>query len=224
VDGSPTGYGGRVREVLPGIYHWTAIHPRIGAEVSSYWIEDGGVLLDPLVPPDVGLQWFADRPTPPAAIVLSNRHHYRESGRFVAEFGVSVHCARSGLHEFTDGEPVVGFDPGDELAGGLVVHEVGGLCPDETALHLPARGTLALADGAVRGGLHGQSGLVGFVPDALMDDPPQTKRALLAAYARLLDELAFEHVLLPHGGPLIGDGRALLQDLVDSGGRTAFEL
>ena len=37
-------------------------------------------------------------------------------------------------------------------------------------------------------------------------------------------ELDFEHLLLAHGGPLIGNGRALLQDLVDSGGRTAFEM
>ena len=57
-----------------------------------------------------------------------------------------------------------------------------------------------------------------------MDDPPATKRGLLAACARLLAELDFEHLLLAHGGPVIGDGRELLQDLVDSGGRTAFEM
>ncbi len=57
-----------------------------------------------------------------------------------------------------------------------------------------------------------------------MDDPPGTKRALLAAYAHLLDQLDFEHVLLAHGDPLIGDGRAALQELVATGGQTAFEL
>ena len=57
-----------------------------------------------------------------------------------------------------------------------------------------------------------------------MDDPPATKRSLLAAFARLLDELHFEHVLLAHGDPLIGDGRVQLEELVATGGRTAFEL
>jgi hypothetical protein len=57
-----------------------------------------------------------------------------------------------------------------------------------------------------------------------MDDPPGTKRHLLDAFARLLEELDFEHLLLAHGGPVIGDGRAQLQELVDCGGRTAFEL
>lgn len=218
------GYRSAVREVLPGVFHWTGVHPRIRIEVSSYWLDEGGVLIDPLVPSGDGLEWFAQRPTPPTAILLSNRHHYRESGRFVEAFGCTVHCNRAGLHEFTAGEPVEGFDPGDRLAGGVVACEVGGLCPDETALHLPAKRAIVFADGVVRGDMHRQSGPLGFVPDVLMDDPPATKRALLAAFARLLDELDFEHLLLPHGGPVIGDGRAQLQELVDSGGRTAFEL
>jgi hypothetical protein len=56
-----------------------------------------------------------------------------------------------------------------------------------------------------------------------MDDPRGTKRALLDAYRRVLDELDFEHVLMAHGGPVVGDGRAQLREFVDSGGRTAFE-
>lgn len=188
--------------------------------MSSYWLDDGGVLLDPLVPADDGIEWFAERPAPPTAVLLSNRHHYRDSGRFAERFGCSVHCHAAGLHEFTRGEVVTGFVPGDRLPGGVVAHEVAGICPDETALFLPEQRAVALADGVVRVG----SDAIGWVPDALMDDPPGTKRALLAAYARLLDELEFEHVLLAHGDPLVGDGRARLAELVASGGRTAFQL
>jgi hypothetical protein len=36
--------------------------------------------------------------------------------------------------------------------------------------------------------------------------------------------LEFEHLLLAHGGPVIGEGRKLLQELVEAGGRTAFEM
>jgi hypothetical protein len=64
-----------MQEILPGVFHWTAIHPRIGIEVSSYWQETHGVLFDPLVPADEGLDWFAHRPAPPTAILFSNRHH-----------------------------------------------------------------------------------------------------------------------------------------------------
>jgi hypothetical protein len=213
-----------VREVLPRVFHWTAIHPGIHIEVSSYWLEEGGVLIDPLIPPDAGLEWFANRPMPPAAIVLSNRHHYRDSGRFVERFASPVYCRRNGLHEFTHGEPVTAFDPGDTLPGDVVAYEIGGLCPDETALYLPSSRAVAFADGIVGGGPHGHADTLGFVPDSLMDDPPGTKRHLLDAFARVLRDLDFEHVLLAHGGPLVGDGRAQLQELVSRGGRTAFEL
>jgi hypothetical protein len=215
---------GLVREVLPGVFHWPAIHPRIHIEVSSYWLQDGGILIDPLVPPDVGLQWFECRATLPAAILLSNRHHYRDSARFQDVFGCPVYCNRAGLGEFIHGELVTAFDPGDTLPGGISAYEVGGLCPDETALHLPSKRAVVIADGVVRGSPQGQPGPLGFVPDTLMDDPPGTKRHLLEAFDRLLGELDFEHLLLAHGGPVIGDGRIQLEELVDCGGRTAFEL
>jgi hypothetical protein len=213
-----------IEEVLPGVFHWTARHPKIHIEVSSYWLEEAGVLTDPLVPPQEGVEWFADREKPPGAILLSNRHHYRESGRFVERFGCSVHCNRTGLHEFTHGEDVTGFEIGDRLPGGVVARELDAICPDDTALHLPDRGALVIADGVVKGGTYGGDGPLGWVPDSLMDEPLETKRRLLAACERLLSELEFEHLLLAHGGPVIGDGRSLLQDLVDSGGRTAFEM
>jgi hypothetical protein len=213
-----------MREILPGVRHWTALHPKIQVEVSSYWLDRDGVLIDPLVPPDVDLDWFAERPTPPTAIVLSNRHHYRHSEKFVDRFGCSVYCNRAGLHEFTHGEQVAGFELGDRLPGGVVACELGAICPDDTALHLPSLGALVIADGVVRGAPHGQPGQIGFVPDSLMDDPPATKRGLLEACSRLLEELDFEHLLLAHGGPLLGDGRRRLEELVESGGRTAFEM
>jgi hypothetical protein len=218
------GNAAMMQEVLPGVFHWTAIHPRIGTEVSSYWIEDGGLLIDPLVPPAEGLDWFAERTLAPCAIVLSNRHHYREADRFAERFGCSVYCNRLGLHEFSEGEAVQGFDFGDPLAGGAVAHELDAICPDDTALHLAYKQALVIADGVVRGGTYGEDGPLGFVPDSLMDDPPGTKRGLLAACSSLLEELDFSHLLLAHGGPVIGNGRELLQELVDEGGRTAFEM
>ena len=214
-----------MQEVLPGVFHWTAIHPNIHVPVSSYWLDRDGVLIDPLVPAEEGLQWFAARPVPPRAVLLSNRLHHRHSLRFHERFGCTLHCNSRGLHAFTDGEPVEGFELGDPLPGGIVAHELDAICPDDTALHLAARRAVFFADGLVRGGPPGGSERpLGFVPDSLMDEPPRTKRALLAALARLLDELDFDHLLLAHGGPVIGDGRALLRELVDSGPRTAFEL
>ena len=206
-------------EILPGIYHWTAVHPNIGMKVSSYWLDDAGVLIDPLAPPDVGIEWFADRPAPPSAIVLSNRHHYRHSGELAARYGCPVLCVSAGMHEFTHGEPVSAFEPGETLPGGLLAFEIGAICPDDMALYLASARAIWFADGLVRGGPRRE---LGFVPDSLMDDPPGTKQGLLESFERALRELDFENVLLAHGGPVIGDGRAQLEALIRGGGRTAF--
>jgi hypothetical protein len=201
-----------VREVAPGIFHWSASHEGIGIDVHSHFLAGPRVLLDPMVPPD-GIEWFDSRP--PVAILLTNRHHWRQGAEFVERFGCPVRASRPGMHEFSAGEPVEPFDFGDELEGGLVAHEVGALCPDETALYAPAQRALAVADGVVRLRRRGH-GPPGFVPDDLMgDDPEVVKAGLLAAYRGLLD-LDFEHLLLAHGHPLIGDGKAALARFVGS--------
>ena len=50
----------RIREILPGIFHWTAVHPAIRTEVSCHYVEPARMLLDPLVPEE-GLAWFERR-------------------------------------------------------------------------------------------------------------------------------------------------------------------
>jgi glyoxylase-like metal-dependent hydrolase (beta-lactamase superfamily II) len=106
------------------------------------------------------------------------------------------------------------FDFGEELPGGVVAFEVDAICPDETALHIPASGALACADGAVRWPGHSE---LAFVSDQLMDDPEQTKEGLRDAYRRLLD-LDFELLLLAHGEPLVGGAKQALTALANQSG------
>ena len=40
-----------MQEIDEGLWHWTATHPRIGWEVSSYYLSDERVLIDPGLPP-----------------------------------------------------------------------------------------------------------------------------------------------------------------------------
>jgi hypothetical protein len=196
-----------MQEIAPGLFHWTAFHDGIGQDVSSYYVREPRVLIDPMVPPE-GLEWLADN-GPPETILLTNRHHYRHSGRIVDAFGAVVRASRPGVHEFTPARRVEPFDFGDELPGGIVVHEVA--APgwiDETALEISGVGALACADGIVRDGMDGP---LAFVPDPLLgDDPEEVKRRLRASYRRLVEGVEFEHLLLAHGLPVVGNGRELL--------------
>jgi hypothetical protein len=208
-------------EILPGIWHWTTPNPSIGnALVSSYWLDEPAVFIDPLLPDDAGIAFFESRPVPPQAVVLANRHHYRESGAICERFGCKVHVPNAGLHAFTDGQPVVAYEPGDELPGGLVPFVIDSLSPDEDGLFLESAAAIWVGDTLVRSPLDTGS-RIGWVPDSLMDDPDETKAGLLQAFSEVLDDYEFEHLLLAHGLPLVGDGRAELERLVREGGRTA---
>jgi glyoxylase-like metal-dependent hydrolase (beta-lactamase superfamily II) len=195
-------------EVTPGIWHWTAKHPRIGVDVSSYFLPEQGVLIDPMAPPEA--MEVLDELGPPREILLTNRHHYRDCEALVDRFGCPVRAPRVGMHEFKSGEPVDPYDFGDRLAdGAITVHEVGGICPDESALHVAPLRALAVADGVIH------YGELQFVPDQYFDDPEQDKRALRASYRRLAGELDFEHLLTAHGDPVVGDARERLRSFAE---------
>ena len=196
-------------EIHPGVFWWTVPHPRIKQEVSSYFVAGSGTLVDPMIPPE-GLDWFGgDGVGLPDRIVLTNRHHLRDSEALDDEFGCTVHCNQAGLHEFANGPDVEGFFVGDEVAPGIVAREMNSICPDDTALQIGAGpGLLAFADALIH-----VDGEVGFVPDFLMDDPPGVKRGVAAA-ARRLAELDFDGLLFAHGDPIPEGGKAALQDFL----------
>ena len=88
-----------MREILTGVHHWETLHPRIKHFVSSYWLDDGGVLIDPLIPEDVGIDWFANRAQEPSTVILTNRHHLRHSESYAEAFGCAIRCCEAGLQE-----------------------------------------------------------------------------------------------------------------------------
>lgn len=188
-----------MEEIAPGIRHWQATHPNLGVEVSSYWLPELRTLLDPLAVPDEvdGVQH----------ILLSCRHHVRDSLDASERFGATVRAPRTGMHDYPDDTPIEPYDFGESLAGGAVTaHEVDAISPDETAFHIPAVNALALADAAIRYGedLH-------FVPDKYMDDPEETKAGLKRSLARLADALDFDVLLVAHGAPMASGGREALK-------------
>ena len=199
-----------MNEISPGLWHWKAVHPRIGIEVSSYYVVDGGTLIDPMLPSE-GIEWFRERGEP-QRIVLTNRHHYRQSDAFRKEFACPVLCHEAGLHEFEAGPEVRGFRFSEAVAPGIVALEVGAICPEETALHIDrGDGLLSFADGLINhGGL-------GFVPDTLLgDEPDAVKRGLRDSLRALLDG-DFDGLLFAHGDPLLPGDKQALKRFLDAG-------
>lgn len=194
-----------MEEPLPGLRHWSAVHPSIGLTVHSFAV--GSTWVDPLLPAG-GVDEIGE--PAPEQIVLTNRLHWRSCGELVERFGCPVRCHAAGLHAFADGRPVEGFEWGDRLAIEIEALRVGVLCAEETALHVALEGgVLAFADAVVN--MDG----IGFVPDALLgDDPEAIKGGVRERVAELIDQVAVEHLLFAHGEPVIGGGRAALERFV----------
>ncbi len=191
-------------EIAPGIQHWKATHPNLGIEVSSYWLPELRLLLDPIAVPDEveGVE----------CILLSCRHHGRDSLDAAERFGATVQAPRSGMHEFPDDTSIQPYDFGTALLGGAVTaHQVGGLSPDETALHIPSVNALSIADGAIHYGDE-----LDFVPDQYMDDPERDKADLKRGFGELADQLEFDVLLFAHGDPIASGGRDTLRRFAES--------
>jgi hypothetical protein len=194
-----------MRELLPGLRHWTTRHPNIGQDVSSYYVEPAATVLDPMVPSE-GMSAFDELPRP-RRVVLSCRHHVRDHERFAEEFGCSVHVSENGLHEFEDEPAVRPFQIGDEVAPGVLALRQMPIAPDDTCLRIDiGDGVLVFADSLIR-----MDGELGVVPDQLLgDDPDRVKSEIREAAGELLDE-RFDHLLFAHGDPLIGGGHEALE-------------
>jgi len=209
-----------VNEVLPGVFHWSALHPKIRQVVHSHYWAPGETVIDPLLPDDSKpvLDELHDRGV--QQVVLSNRHHWRSSSDLRDAFpDAPVLCNDRGLYEYAadDGRDVEPFAVGSLLAPGMRALDVGGICDDDTGLLLDtAGGTLLFADALIV-----WDGKLAFVPDWLLGDPAEDKRDMLSAFERLLDEQEFDNLLFAHGEPWINGGREALRAFVDSGGWTA---
>src|SRR5437763_7846217 len=153
-------------EIIPGIQHWKARHPNIGADVSSYLLTDSATALDPMLPEGEGREWIGHDVQ---RAVLTVRHHRRST----PDLGVPVFVHSSGLHEFEgSGQDVRGYDTGDEIVPGVRVLPFGRICPDDAVLHIAlGPGVLAFGDGIIN------YGGIGHPPDQYIGDDPEAVKS-----------------------------------------------
>ena len=190
-----------MQELLPGLFHWYAIHPNHGMQVSCHHVGGSGTAIDPLLP-DEGIEWFDDHR--PQRVVLSTRHHLRHAEQIAERFDCPILAHEDGLHEFEDGPRVEGFAFGDHLAPDVTALTMDAISPDDTALRIDVgEGALLFADSVINhGGLR-------FVPDSLIGNEPEgVKRKIKERVSALLDE-DFDHLLFAHGDPIVGGGKEL---------------
>jgi hypothetical protein len=198
-----------VRELVPGLFHWTTHHDGLGVPVSSYYVEPAGALIDPRVPDDEGLEAFAGR-TRPQQVVLTTGLHARHANRFADAFGCVIRASPQALERVSGGLDAELYTDGEEVAPGVTAIHIDAIAPDEYALHIAVdAGAIALGDA-----LNTYGGALAFFSDDLLGDDPDTVKAGLNDALRGLLTRDFDHLLFGHGDPVVGGGKAALRDFL----------
>ena len=199
-----------MRELRPGLFHWTTFHEGIRAPVSSYYVEPAGALIDARVP-DEGIEpAFSGRATPQQVIATIGLH-MRHADRFAEAFGCRVRAPAEARERLGDQASFAPYDDGDEVAPGITAIQIGVICPDEYALHIAhGAGAISFADGLIHYG-----DALGFVPDGLLGDDAEAIKAGLKDAFRGLLERDFDDLLFAHGEPLVGGGQAALREFLE---------
>jgi glyoxylase-like metal-dependent hydrolase (beta-lactamase superfamily II) len=201
-----------MRELRPGLWHWTARHPDWTPEeggpegwdpdVSSYLYEAAGalVLFDPLAPDWNDLDERVERLGAPN-VLLTIFWHVRSSAELARRYDASI-WARVGAADRIDAPVSNQFVPGDTLPGGIV--GIDGQRGFEAIYWLPEQRALVPGDSL----LGDHDGGIRIPPETRLRDttPRDFKRSL-----RGLLDLPVEMVLLSHGEPVLANGRAALE-------------
>ena len=209
-----------MRELRPGLWHWTAPHPEwVPSEpwdenVSSYAIDDGERLLlfDPLSAPSEILGRAADRQT---AIVLTAPWHERDAQSLVERLGVPIYTplpdtAEDLMRKYGitadqagDGSPDLNwllrenkgearpYAPGDRLPFGADAYP--GREPNDTVLWIESHRAVISGDTLVDFGQGLELTRRWLREGVRREEVVEGLRPLLA--------LPVEHVLATHGGP-----------------------
>ncbi len=213
-------YDRAVRELRPGLWHWSAPHPQWresepwDQNVSSYAIDDGRhlPLFDPIAPPREIEELAADRES---AIVLTNPWHERDSRGLVERLGLPVYTPLPDTAEYLmekwgltaeqvgDGSPDVAwlvkegigeahpYAAGDRLDVGIEAFP--GQKPNDTVLWIESHCAVIAGDTLVDFGSGLEINPRWLGPDMPLEQVVDGLRPLL--------EKPVEHVLATHGGP-----------------------
>jgi hypothetical protein len=194
----------RVREVVPGLFHWQIHNSNIGGAISSSHAladGDGSVLIDPVRLADDAL---ATLPRP-HVVLLTAKCHQRAAWRYRRELGIEVWLAEDA--PVADEEPDRRYVEGDVLPGGLLVLRTPG--PEWPHYSFVRQGepSVLFCSDLIS---HVGAGVLRFVPPEYHEDPAATRRSV----EKLLD-MPFDILCLDHGEPVTEAPKEALRRLLE---------
>ncbi|TAH36939.1 MAG: MBL fold metallo-hydrolase [Planctomycetota bacterium] len=203
----PTTVAREVREVAPGVLHWSLHDDRIDFRSEAYAVlaPMRTVLVDPLPLSEELLDRFQNV----VAIVLTSPSHQRATWRYRERFNCPVFAPRGG--EGLEGKPDKEYRHDAQLPGNLWALHAPGPDPAHHVLQIERRDMgpiLFLGDLLMRG----DSGPLRFLPAQHQKDPARSRESL-----QLLLDLKPDVVCPGHGAPFPSGGAEALLEAAHSG-------
>ncbi len=204
-----------MREILPGVFHWTIDWPGV-FPLESYWLktDTGSILIDPIE--SSGLEAIEESGDV-SAVILTVGGHERSAGLFARRTGAPVYLPATDEDLFENLDEYETYLDGDDLPGGLLAIATPGRRADD-------------GEHSLLSPLHGGTLIVGdclgtaakWTPwnELPLGGHPRNHPHPAEGLAHLLDH-GFENLLPGHGQPILGGARAALQKLIESGVSTS---
>jgi hypothetical protein len=208
-----------MREVAPGLLHWTARHPEwhpgeFGAEVGSYaaLTDDELLLVDPLAAPDELDGLLRER----VSILITIGYHVRSAEELWKRWRRRVQVTIHGPPNAGKRLPAKAFSelrPGDEGPAGVRAFAIGRPVRGERPLWIPSHEALAFGDAIVT---NTDGELCMWIQDPLNDERAAFYRDRFAPTLQPLLELPLKRVLVTHGPPVLKNAAAALRRAVEA--------
>ena len=214
-------------QLTADIHRWTARHPEWhpeyewAREIACFAVQAGDtlVLVDPQAPADAERFWAELDALAEAheriAVLITIHYHVRSTTdvyrRYSERMEVSVHAHPSVRERLGSDVPMTDIEPGEPLPAGARAFAIGSPRRSETPILLPDARALAFGDAVV-----GVDGELRVWQLAGMSTRREWYEGRFLPTLRPLLDLDFEHVLVTHGPPVIGDGRERLRRGLDA--------
>ena len=199
-----------MREILPGVFHWTVDWPGV-FPLESYWLftESGSVIIDPV--DSAGLIPLEEA-AEVVAVIVTTKWHERSARLLAKRTGAPLYAPAADRDNFEDIDECETYVAGDMLPGDLVAISTAGgeWSAGEHALLSPLHGgTLFVADCL--------GTAAKWTPwDMPLGGHPRFHSHPAESLSHLLDH-QFENLLPGHGEPIVGGAREALRELIHSG-------
>ena len=185
--------------IRPGLFHWQGYEPEVKCDCSSTAIvtSAGLIFIDPIPLSKEALQELvAESFSAPAAVVLTNVNHQRESLVYSKNLGIPIFAP------IDAGEEIIAdqrYSAGDAVAG-MEAIALPGFGPGETAFFHD--GILIFGDAVINLEPEG----LRLLPEKYREDKKQSLRSLIA-----LKLFKPEFLLFAHGSPVVQNATARLK-------------